>query len=156
MVSTRLHAMLAEAANRFLADSIDERGGKDPVAALYAERRATYSLFSLGLSDADCEALRPYLFGGPIPRKPGERPVACLNLIEGEWTPAAESVPMKSLADRRITLFEVARSREAEVGQVLDKAYAFWTSLEWAKEGLAYRKHVIKNFSRLLEHYYEE
>jgi acyl-CoA reductase-like NAD-dependent aldehyde dehydrogenase len=152
----RLRAQLAEAASRFLAESIDERGGKDPVAALYAERRAGYSLFSLGLSDAECEVLRPYLFGRSIPRKPGDRPVVCLNLVNGEWTLAAETVPMKSLADRRMTLFEIARSRDAEVAAALDKAHAFWTSLEWAKEGLAYRKHVIKNFSRLLEHYYEE
>jgi len=151
-----LHAKLAEAAGRFVEGAIDTRGGSDPVAALYGERRAGYSLFSLGLSDADCEALRPYLFGRPIPRRPGERPVACLHLIDGAWTPSVESVPMASLADRRILLFEIARARDAEVRAVLDRAHAFWTSLEWAKEGLAYRKHVVKNFSRLLEHYYEE
>jgi acyl-CoA reductase-like NAD-dependent aldehyde dehydrogenase len=151
-----LHIQLAEAASRFLGESIDELGGRDPVAALYAERREGYSLFSLGLSDADCEALRPYLFGRSIPKKPGDRPVSCLNLVDGEWTLTAEKVPMRSLADRRITLFEVARSREADVAAVLEKAHGFWTSLEWVKEGLAYRKHVVKNFSRLLEHYYEE
>ncbi len=151
-----LQARLGEAASRFLAESIDERGGKDPVAALYGERRAEYSLFSLGLSDAACEALRPYLFGRAIPREPGGRPIMCLNLIDGEWTVPAERVAMRSLADRRVTLFEVARSREAEVCAALDAAHAFWASLEWVKEGLAYRKHVVKNFSRLLEHYYEE
>jgi acyl-CoA reductase-like NAD-dependent aldehyde dehydrogenase len=154
--SMRFHTQLKDAASRFLAESIDERGGKDPVAALYAERRSGYSLFSRGLSDADCEALRPYLFGRPLPRTPGEKPVTCLNLIDGEWTLAAERVAMKSLADRRLTLFEIVRSRETEIAAALDKAHAFWTSLEWAKEGLAYRKHVVKNFSRLLEHYYEE
>ena len=60
---------LADAARRFLSESIDVHGGKDPVASLYTERRAAYSLFSLQLSDAECEALRPYLFGRPIPRK---------------------------------------------------------------------------------------
>jgi acyl-CoA reductase-like NAD-dependent aldehyde dehydrogenase len=155
-IGSQLEVQLAEASSLFLAASIDERGGKDPVAALYAERRAGYSLFSLGLSDAACEALRPYLFGRPIPREPGDPPVVCLNLIDGEWTLPAERVSMKSLADRRVTLFEVARSREGEVSAALDAAHEFWRSLEWAKEGLAYRKHVVKNFSRLLEYYYEE
>jgi acyl-CoA reductase-like NAD-dependent aldehyde dehydrogenase len=151
-----LHARLAEAAARFHAESIDEHGGRDPVAALYPERRAAYSLFSLQLSDADCAALRPYLFGRPIPRKAGDRPVICLNLVEGEWRRTAELVPMKSLADRRVTLFELARSRTADCRQAIDRAFAFWSSLEWTSEGLAYRKHVIKNFSRLLQYFYEE
>jgi acyl-CoA reductase-like NAD-dependent aldehyde dehydrogenase len=151
-----LHARLVEAAKRFQAESIDERGGRDPVAALYPERRAAYSLFSLQMSDADCEALRPYLFGRPIPRKAGDRPVTCLNLVEGEWRRPAELVPMKSLADRRVTLFQLARSRPEDCTHAVDRAFAFWSSLEWAGEGLAYRKHVIKNFSRLMHHYYEE
>jgi acyl-CoA reductase-like NAD-dependent aldehyde dehydrogenase len=151
-----LHARLAEAAKRFHAESIDERGGRDPVAALYAERRAVYSLFSLQMSDADCEALRPYLFGRPIPRKAGDRPLTCLNLVDGEWRRPAELVPMKSLADRRVTLFELARSRPEDCTHAVDRAFAFWSSFDWANEGLAYRKHVIKNFSRLLHHYYEE
>jgi acyl-CoA reductase-like NAD-dependent aldehyde dehydrogenase len=151
-----LHARLAEAAERFHAESIDEHGGRDPVAALYPERRAAYSLFSLQLSDADCAALRPYLFGRPIPRKAGDRPVICLNLVEGEWRRTAELVPMKSLADRRVTLFEMARSQPADCQHAIDRAFAFWSSLEWTSEGLAYRKHVIKNFSRLLHYFYEE
>jgi acyl-CoA reductase-like NAD-dependent aldehyde dehydrogenase len=151
-----LHDRLADATRHFVAEQVDARGGKDPVAALYAERRAGFSLFAKGLSDADCEALRPYLFGRPIPSQPGDPPVPCLNLFEGEWQRPAEMVPMPSLADRRITLFEVARSRQAEVDLVLGKAHAFWTSLEWAAEGLAYRKHVVKNFSRLMHYFYEE
>ena len=87
-----LHAKLADAAKRFHAESIDVRGGRDPVAALYAERRAGYSLFALPMSDAECEALRPYLFGRPIPRKAGDAPVACLNLVDGEWRRTAELV----------------------------------------------------------------
>ena len=151
-----LNAKLTDAARRFLAESIDARGGKDPVAALYAERRQGYSLFSLQLSDADCEVLRPYLFGRPIPRKPGDVPVPCLNLVDGEWKRPSEMVPMKSLADKRITLFEVARSRSTDVLHALGRAHAFWTSLEWSQEGLAYRKFVVKNFSRLLHYFYEE
>jgi acyl-CoA reductase-like NAD-dependent aldehyde dehydrogenase len=147
---------LAEAAKRFLAESIDERGGRDPVAGLYPERRAAYSLFSRQLSDADCEALRPYLFGRHIPRKAGDRPITCLNLVDGEWRRPAELVPMKSLADSRVALFELARSRPDDCRHAVDRAHAFWTSFEWAGEGLAYRKHVVKNFSRLLHYFYEE
>src|SRR5579859_1426274 len=156
MDAKTLHTRLADAAKRFLSESIDERGGRDPVAALYAERRAGYSLFALQLSDADCEALRPYLFGRAIPRKEGDRPVTCLNLVDGDWRRPAELVPMKSLADRRVTLFELARSRPADCEHALDRAFAFWSSLEWVNEGLAYRKHVVKNFSRLLQYFYEE
>jgi len=151
-----LHTRLSEAAKRFHAEAIDERGGRDPVAALYPERRAGYSLFSLPLSDADCEALRPYLFGRPIPRKAGDKPVTCLNLVDGEWRRTAELVPMKSLADGRVTLFELARSRPADCTQAIDRAFAFWSSFEWTGEGHAYRKHVIKSFSRLLQYFYEE
>src|SRR5580692_240542 len=151
-----LLSRLADAAKRFLAESIDERGGRDPVAALYGERRAGYSLFALQMSDADCEALRPYLFGRPIPRKAGDRPVTCLNLVDGEWRRPAEVVPMKSLADRRVTLFELARSLPSDCKHAIDRAFAFWSSLEWANEGMAYRKYVIKNFSRLMHYFYEE
>ena len=151
-LSTKLEA----AAKRFLQESTDVNGGRDPIAALYTERRAGYSLFSVGLSDADCEALRPYLFGRPIPRKAGDKPVVCLNLVDGEWRRPRELVPMKSLADRRITLMEIARTAEADVMQCLDRAHAFWASLEWSKEGLAYRKFVVKNFSRLLQYFYED
>jgi acyl-CoA reductase-like NAD-dependent aldehyde dehydrogenase len=151
-----LHATLARAAERFLSGSIDERGGSDPIAELYPDRRASHSLFSRHLAEADCEALRPYLFGRPIPRNPGDRPIVCLNLVDGEWRRPAELVPMKSLADRRVTLFELARSREEDCGHAIDRAHAFWSSLEWANEGLVYRKYVIQNLSRLLEYFYEE
>jgi acyl-CoA reductase-like NAD-dependent aldehyde dehydrogenase len=156
MAPKSLSARLRDAANRFSAEAIDERGGRDPVAALYPERRAAYSLFSLQLSDADCESLRPYLFGRPIPRRAGDKPVVCLNLVDGEWRRTVELVPMKSLADRRITLFELARSRPADCTHAVDRAFAFWSTLDWAAEGMAYRKHVIKNFSRLLHFFYEE
>src|SRR5258708_31237902 len=94
-----LHTALADAARRFLSESIDERGGRDPVAALYGERRAGYSLFALQLSDADCQALRPYLFGRPIPRKAGHTPVTCLNLLDRQWPRPAQVVPINALAD---------------------------------------------------------
>ena len=147
---------LREAAKRYVAESVDIQGGRDPVAALYTDRRGAYSLFSRGLSDAACEALRPYLFGRPIPRKPGDKPLASLNFVEGEWKRTSELIPMKSLADNRVTLCEIARSREADVKHAIARVHAFWTSLDWSREGLTYRKFVVKNFSRLLEYYYEE
>ncbi len=151
-----LNTKLAEGAKSFISESIDTRGGKDPIAPLYAARRKGFSLFSLGMSDADCEVLRPYLFGRPIPRKAGDAPVVCLNLVDGEWRRPKELVPMKSLADRRITLMEVARSVDADVEHVIERAVSFWSSLEWSLEGLAYRKLVIKNMSRLMNYFYEE
>src|SRR5580693_5875191 len=119
-----LQAKLADAAKRFHSESIDVHGGRDPVAALYTERRAGYSLFELSMSDADCEALRPYLFGRPIPRKPGDAPVPCLNLVDGEWKRTAELAPMKSLADRRVVLMEIARSTESDVAHAIERAHA--------------------------------
>jgi acyl-CoA reductase-like NAD-dependent aldehyde dehydrogenase len=147
---------LAEAAARFLSHSTGERGGPDPVAALYPERRASYSLFSRQLSDAECEALRPYFFGRPLPKRTGEEAIVCLNLIDGEWRSTRELSERKSLADRRIALFRFARSREDDCRFAIERAHAFWRSLGWANEGLAYRKHVVKNFSRLLHHFYED
>jgi acyl-CoA reductase-like NAD-dependent aldehyde dehydrogenase len=151
-----LVARFDEAAKSFVKGGVGERGGADPIAALYAQRRASYTLFSLQMNDAECEALRPYLFGRSIPRKAGDEPVVCLNLVDGVWLRPAELVAMKSLADRRTTLFEIGRSRDAECRHAIDRAHAFWSSLAWADEGMAYRKHVIKNFSRLLHHYYED
>jgi acyl-CoA reductase-like NAD-dependent aldehyde dehydrogenase len=151
-----LRERLSEAAARFVSDAIGERGGVDPVAALYTRRRAEYSLFSLDFSDAECEALRPYLFGRVIPTRAGHPPVTCLNLVEGEWRRAAELVTMPSPADRRVTLLQLARSRDDDCRFAIDRAHAFWSSLEWASEGLAYRKHVVRCFSRLLRHFYED
>ena len=87
-----LHGRLSEAAKRFHSEAIDERGGRDPVAALYAERRREHSLFSNLLSDQDLEALRPYLFchGGNFPQRAGEKPVRVTNLVAGQW-----SLPLK-------------------------------------------------------------
>lgn len=155
-VSAPLRERLVEAAERFVAEGVADRGGVDPVGALYTQRRAEYSLFALDLDDAQCEALRPYLFGHVIPRRAGEPPVTCLNLVEGRWRPAAELVAMESPADRRVTLHRLARSRDDDCLFAVARAHAFWSSLDWAAEGLAYRKFVVRNFSRLLRHYYED
>jgi acyl-CoA reductase-like NAD-dependent aldehyde dehydrogenase len=151
-----LHVALGSAAETFFSRAIDRHGGPDPVAMLYPTRRASHSLFSLQLSDADCEALRPYLFGRTIPEKAGDPALTCLNLVDGEWAAAGETVAMASLADKRVTLCNVPRSRAADCTHAVDRAHAFWTSLDWAREGLAYRKHVVKNFSRILHYFYEE
>jgi acyl-CoA reductase-like NAD-dependent aldehyde dehydrogenase len=156
MAAETLRERLVRAAERFRSQAVGERGGRDPMAELYAERRRGYSLFALQLSDAECEALRPYLFDQPIPRKAGDRPVTCLNLVDGEWRRPADLAPRPSLADRRVTLFELARSRESDCAFAVERAHAFWSSLAWADEGLAYRKHVLKNVSRLLSYFYEE
>ena len=115
MAPGTLGERLLDAATRFRSEGVGERGGRDPVASLYADRRGAYSLFSLQLGDAECEALRPYLFGRPIPRKAGDPPVVCLNLVDGEWRRPAELTARPSLADRRVTLFELARSRESRL-----------------------------------------
>jgi acyl-CoA reductase-like NAD-dependent aldehyde dehydrogenase len=151
-----LSSALANAAAAFVSQSIGTRGGPDPVGALYGARRKAYSLFSTQMSDADCEALRPYLFGQALPRSAGDAPVTCLNLVDGSWRRTAEMAAMSSLADRRVVLFEMARSRSVDCKEAVDRAHAFWSSLEWSTEAQAYRKHVIKNFSRLLQYFYEE
>ena len=64
---------------------------------------------------------------------------------------------MHSLADRRRDALRDRPLRAAPTARGRStSAHAFWTSLEWAREGLAYRKHVVKNFSRLLHYFYEE
>src|SRR5207253_10716172 len=73
--------------------SFNERGqlGPDPLAARYAERRAGYSLFSRMLSDADIEALRPYLFC--YTELPPRRKLTIRNFIGGEWRAPASGGP---------------------------------------------------------------
>ena len=62
------------------------QAGADPLAALYSERRKGWSLFSKNLSDAEMEALRPYVFCyDKIPSKPGDAPISIANFIAGEW-----------------------------------------------------------------------
>src|SRR5437879_13822388 len=92
--------------------SFNERGqlGPDPLAARYAERRAGYSLFSRMLSDADIEALRPYLFC--YTELPPRRKLTIRNFIGGEWrAPASgEHGPMALAADKPLRPFDVPAS----------------------------------------------
>ena len=134
--------------------------GPDPLAALYAERRRQYSLFSNLLTDKDLEALRPYLFchGGNIPQRAGDKPVRVTNLIAGEWSLPAkgELAVLRSLADRRIGLMEVPASTQEDVEKAVSAAEAAWKSLTWAQEVTTYRKHVVKNWSRMLDYFSED
>src|SRR4051812_50070928 len=71
--------------------AFNEKGqlGPDPLATRYADRRAAYSLFARQMSEADIDALRPYLFcyaEKGIAQKPGEaKKGAVRNFIAGEW-----------------------------------------------------------------------
>src|SRR5438132_1590548 len=138
--------------------SFNERGqlGPDPLAARYAERRAGYSLFSRMLSDADIEALRSYLFC--YSELPPRRKLTIRNFIGGEWrAPASgEHGAMTCPADKRVQLFDVPASGKQDVEAALASGDQVWRSLAWADEGLAYRKHVMQNVSRILAHYTED
>ena len=138
--------------------SFNERGqlGADPLAARYAGRRAGYSLFARMLSEQDIEALRPYLFC--YPELPPKKKVVVRNFIAGEWrAPASgEHAAMSCPADKRIQLFDVPASGKQDVESALSFGDGVWKSLAWADEGLAYRKHVVKNVSRILDYFTEE
>ena len=134
--------------------------GPDPLAGVYAERRKQYSLFSNLLSDQDLEALRPYLFchGGTIAQRPQDKPTRVGNLIAGAWSLPAkgEMALLHSLADRRIPLMEVPASTKEDVDRALGAASAAWKSLSWAQEVFTFRKHVVKNWSRMLDYFTED
>jgi acyl-CoA reductase-like NAD-dependent aldehyde dehydrogenase len=138
--------------------SFNERGqlGADPLAARYVERRAGYSLFARQMSEADIEALRPYLFC--YTELPPRKKVVVRNFIAGEWrAPASgEHAAMTCPADKRLQLFDVPASGKQDVESALSFGDGVWKSLAWADEGLAYRKQVVKNVSRILNYYTEE
>jgi len=91
-MATPLHARLAEPPRAFCPTrSTSVVAGPDRGAL--SERRASYSLFSLQFDDADCEVLRPYLFGRAIPRKLGDKPVTCLNLVAASGAAPRNSFP---------------------------------------------------------------
>ncbi len=143
--------------------AFNERGqqGPDPLASRHAERRAAYSLFARQMAEQDIEALRPYLFcyaRHGIPRNAGEPKATVRNYIAGEWRPPAsgEHAEMASPADRRVKLFDVPASGKQDVEAALAYGDQAWKSLAWAEEGLAYRKQVVKNVSRILNYFTEE
>jgi acyl-CoA reductase-like NAD-dependent aldehyde dehydrogenase len=138
--------------------AFNERGqlGPDPLGERYAERRAGYSLFAPMMSDADIEALRAYIFC--YRDLPPRNKLTVRNYIAGEWrAPASgEHATMTCPADKRVQLFDVPASGKQDVEAAVSSGDQVWKSLAWAEEGLAYRKHVVKNVSRILAHYTEE
>ncbi|MEB3298415.1 MAG: aldehyde dehydrogenase family protein [Candidatus Sericytochromatia bacterium] len=129
--------------------------GLDPLAARYGQRRKAWDLFTPQLSDAEIEALRGYLFPA-LPERPGDEPVKVQNLINGSWCDPGSRALMPALFDRRVMLADIPDSQPADVETVLAAAHGFWASLEWADEVLTYRKWVIANVSRILDHFSEE
>jgi acyl-CoA reductase-like NAD-dependent aldehyde dehydrogenase len=152
---------LVDAALSQAIRDFNQRGqlGPDPLGARYAERRKAYSYFTRQLSEADCEALRPYLFCyQAIPTRPGEQAPVVRNFTGGEWRAplSGEHAAMASPADRRVTLFQLPASGPKDVELALAAGDAYWRSLAWADEALAYRKQVIKNVARLMNYFTEE
>lgn len=142
-------------------EAFNARGqlGEDPLAKLYPERRAAYSLFSRGFSPAELEALREYVFPWrQFPQAPSDAPVRVHNLVNGVWTAPAKGAyaTLNAHFDRRVPLVEVPNSSAEDVEAVVSAADAAWKSLAWADETMAYRKFVVRNFSRLLDHFAEE
>jgi acyl-CoA reductase-like NAD-dependent aldehyde dehydrogenase len=133
--------------------------GADPLAQLYPERRKAYSLFSSGFSSTELEALRPYVLPYErIPEKAADAPIRVLNLAGGTWFEPARGryETLRSPADDRIRLVQVPASTDEDVERALAAAHGAWKSMAWAEETLAYRKWVVKNFSRLLDHFTPE
>jgi acyl-CoA reductase-like NAD-dependent aldehyde dehydrogenase len=151
-------APFVDAALESAIRSFNDRGqvGADPLAARYGERRAGYSLFARMMSDAEIEALRPYIFC--YRELPSRSEVTIRNFIAGEWRPplSGEHAAMTCPADRRVRLFQVPASGKQDVEAAVASGDRTWKSLAWADEGLAWRKHVVKNVSRILAHYTEE
>ncbi|MFM2153529.1 MAG: hypothetical protein RL199_1964, partial [Pseudomonadota bacterium] len=133
--------------------------GDDPLARLYGERRAAFSLFSRGFNAAELEVLGDYVFPWrKLPETPADAPIRVHNLVNGVWKApsSGEYVTLQAHFDRRVPLVEVPNSNAEDVEAVVSASDAAWKSLSWAEETLAYRKWVIKNFSRLLDHFTEE
>ena len=60
--------------------------GEDPVAAVYAQRRAAWGLFTIGLRDEEMEAMRDYIFPyRELAADPSAKAPPAYNLVNGEW-----------------------------------------------------------------------
>lgn len=133
--------------------------GKDPVAAYFAERRKAHGLFTNLLTDRELELLKPYLFcWRELPQRSSDTPVRVTNFIDGEWRLPAkgEMALLRSHADRRIPLMDVPASTAEDVERAVSAADRTWKSLSWADDVFTYRKHVLKNFSRMMDLFSEE
>jgi acyl-CoA reductase-like NAD-dependent aldehyde dehydrogenase len=133
--------------------------GKDPVAQYFAERRKAHGLFTNLLTDRELELLRPYLFCyRDLPQRGSDAPVRVTNFIDGEWRlpVKGEMALLRSHADRRIPLMEVPASTSEDVDRAVGAADRTWKTLSWASDVFTYRKHVTKNFARMMDHFSEE
>ena len=133
--------------------------GKDPVAACFAERRKAHGLFTNLLTDRELEVLKSYLFcWRELPQRSSDTPVRVTNFIDGEWRLPAkgEMALLRSHADRRIPLMEVPASTAEDAERAVSAADRTWRSLSWADDVFTYRKHVIKNFSRMMDFFSED
>lgn len=133
--------------------------GKDPVAAVFTERRKAHGLFTNLLTDRELELLKPYLFcWRELPQRSSDAPVRVANFIDGEWRLPArgEMALLRSHADRRIPLMEVPASTAEDSERAVSAADRTWKSLSWADDVFTYRKHVIKNFSRMMDLFSED
>lgn len=133
--------------------------GKDPVAAYFAERRKAHGLFTNLLTDRELEVLKSYLFcWRELPQRSSDTPVRVTNFIDGEWRLPAkgEMALLRSHADRRIPLMEVPASTAEDAERAVSAADRTWRSLSWADDVFTYRKHVIKNFSRMMDFFSED
>jgi len=62
----------------------------------------SYSLFSLQIIDAECERCPLSVSSHAIPRRAGDKPITCLNLIGRRVASVrSELISMRSLADNR-------------------------------------------------------
>ena len=141
--------------------SFNARGqlGKDPLAAVFAERRKAHGLFTNLLTDKELELLKPYLFCyRELPQRSADAPVRVTNFIDAEWRLPAkgEMALLRNHADRRIPLMEVPASTEEDVERAVSAADRTWKSLSWAEDVFTYRKTVIKNFSRMMDYFSED
>jgi hypothetical protein len=133
--------------------------GKDPLAAVFAERRKAHGLFTNLLTDKELELLKPYLFCyRELPQRSTDAPVRVTNFIDAEWRLPAkgELALLRNHADRRIPLMEVPASTEEDVDRAVTAADRTWKSLSWAEDVFTYRKTVIKNFSRMMDYFSED
>ena len=133
--------------------------GKDPVGAYFAERRKAHGLFTNLLTDKELELLKPYLFCyRELPQRSSDAPVQVTNFIDGQWgLPAkGEMALLRNHADRRIPLMEVPASTAEDADRAVAAADRTWKSLSWVDDVFTYRKHVIKNFSRMMDYFSED
>ena len=133
--------------------------GKDPLAQIYAERRKSHGLFTNLLTDKELDLLRPYIFCyRELPQRSSDAPVRVTNFIDREWSLPAkgEMATLRNLADRRIPLMQVPASTAEDADRAIGAADRTWKSLGWAREVFTYRKHVLKNFSRMMDYFSED